>query len=144
MIPSHSEVATTLARELQENLLFCQEALDLVTREHRTLRESDAFDSRTFHERRKTLLPRLDKFLDTLPKHRAAWLRLSSEERARHPEVGALLRANQDSIMRIIVLDRENEQALLRHGLVPPQHLPPAQRQRPHFVADLYRRQGGS
>jgi len=43
--------------------------------------------------------------------------------------------------MRIIVLDRENEQALLRKSLVPPRHLPPANRQRPHFVADLYRRQ---
>ena len=58
-----------------------------------------------------------------------------------HGEIPALLRQNQDLIMKIIVLDRENEQALLRRGLVPPKHLPPAERQRPHFVANLYRRQ---
>ncbi len=43
--------------------------------------------------------------------------------------------------MKIIVLDRENEQVLLRKGMVPARHLPSADRQRPHFVADLYRRQ---
>ena len=42
---------------------------------------------------------------------------------------------------KIILLDRENEQGLLRRGLVPPRELPSVNRQRPHFVADLYRRQ---
>jgi hypothetical protein len=37
-------------------------------------------------------------------------------------------------------LDRENEQLLLRRGLIPPKHLPPVQRQRPHYVASLYQR----
>jgi len=45
--------------------------------------------------------------------------------------------------MKIVLLDRENEQALLRRGLVPPTQLPSVNRQRPHFVAELYRR-GGS
>ena len=55
-----------------------------------------------------------------------------------------LLRQNQDLTMKIILLDRENEQSLLRRGLVPPRELPSVNRQRPHFVADLYRRQGTS
>ncbi len=42
--------------------------------------------------------------------------------------------------MKIIVLDRENEQALLRRGMLPSRSLPPVQRQRPHYVADLYRK----
>ena len=45
--------------------------------------------------------------------------------------------------MKIVLLDRENEQALLRRGLVPTTQLPSVNRQRPHFVAELYRR-GGS
>jgi hypothetical protein len=36
------------------------------------------------------------------------------------------------------VLDRENEQLLLRHQMVPPNRLPSANRQNPHFVARLY------
>jgi DNA-directed RNA polymerase subunit H (RpoH/RPB5) len=69
---------------------------------------------------------------------------MSPEERARHPEVGPLLRRNQDAAMKFILLDRENEQGLLRRGLVPPKQLPSVNRQRPHFVAELYRRQGTS
>jgi hypothetical protein len=59
-------------------------------------------------------------------------------------EVPGMLRQVQDLIMKIIVLDRENEQMLLRNGLVPARHLPSVNQQRPHFVADLYRRQSRS
>ena len=44
--------------------------------------------------------------------------------------------------MKIIMLDRENEQSLLRKGMIPVQQLPAAQRQQAHFVTELYRRQG--
>jgi hypothetical protein len=64
-------------------------------------------------------------------------------ERGQNPAIAPLLRQNQDLIMKIIVLDRENEQTLLRRGLVPPRQLPSLNRQRPHFVTELYRR-GGS
>ena len=93
---------------------------------------------------KKNLLPRLNESLDALRKHRVNWQRLGMDERARFPEIGMLLRQNQDLIMKIVLLDRENEQTLLRRGLVPPRELPSVNRQRPHFVADLYRRQGNS
>jgi hypothetical protein len=54
------------------------------------------------------------------------------------------LRQNQDITMKLIVLDRENEQGLLRRGLLPASELPSANRQRPHYVADLYKRRGQS
>ena len=69
------------------------------------------------------------------------------QQHARRNEPGILeiparlLRQNQDLTMKIILIDRENEQSLLRRGLVPPRELPSVNRQRPHFVADLYRRQ---
>jgi hypothetical protein len=43
--------------------------------------------------------------------------------------------------MKFILLDRENEQGLLRRGMVPARELPSVNRQRPHFVAELYLRQ---
>jgi hypothetical protein len=67
------------------------------------------------------------------------WQNLPPSERAQNPVIGTLIRQNQDVTMKIMLLDRENEQLLLRKGLVPPQHMPPAQRQRPNFVAQLYR-----
>jgi hypothetical protein len=65
---------------------------------------------------------------------------LDPAERQRYPEMPALMRACQDLIMKVIVLDRENEQTLLRRGLLPASRLPAAQEQQPHYVAQLYRR----
>jgi DNA-directed RNA polymerase subunit H (RpoH/RPB5) len=94
-----------------------------------------------FYQLKKNLLPRLNLSLDALRRHRVSWQKLGRNERARYPEIGMLLRQDQDLIMKIILLDRENEQTLLRRGLLPPRELPSVNRQRPHFVAGLYSRQ---
>lgn len=132
--------AEDLAVALRQHLALCQEALELIEREARALCEADPAPQFTLQQGRKSLLARLDESLPRLRQQRAAWLKLPAADRARQPEVAALLRQNQDLIMKALVLDRENEQTLLRRGLVPPRHLPPANRQRPHFVAELYRR----
>jgi flagellar biosynthesis/type III secretory pathway chaperone len=134
--------APELVEILTTHLGVCQELLQAAEQEGQALRRAGKPSLREFFERKKNLLPRFNQSLDGLRKHRVNWQRLSLEERARWPEVGRLLRKNQDLTMKIIVLDRENEQALLRRGLVPPRALPSVNRQRPHFVADLYRRQG--
>jgi flagellar biosynthesis/type III secretory pathway chaperone len=128
--------------DLKQHFALCRELLVVVERESQALRQPENPSLFEFYQLRKTLLPRLNQSLDSLRKHRAHWLKFSLEERARNPEIGLLLRQNQDLTMKIILLDRENEQALLRRGLVPPRELPSVNRQRPHFVAELYRRQG--
>jgi DNA-directed RNA polymerase subunit H (RpoH/RPB5) len=130
--------------DLKKHLALCQELLLTVEREGQTLRRSDNPSLFEFYQLRKNLLPRLNQSLDSLRRHRVSWQKFSLDERARYPEIGMLLRQNQDLTMKIIVLDRENEQSLLRRGLVPPRELPSVNRQRPHFVAELYRRQGAS
>jgi hypothetical protein len=132
----------SLVADLRGHLALCQEVLALVESESQALRRPDTSLAFATYQAKKNLLPRLNQSLNQIRQHRANWRQLDAAQRARFPEVPELLRQNQDLIMKIIVLDRENEQALLRRGLVPPQHLPPAQRQRPHYVADLYRRQG--
>jgi flagellar biosynthesis/type III secretory pathway chaperone len=129
---------------LNEHLALCQELLLVVEREGQALRRSEPPSLFQFYQQKKNLLPRLKQSLDDLRKHRATWQKLSLVERASQPEVGPLLRKNQDLTMKVIVLDRENEQALLRRGLVPPRELPSVNRQRPHFVTDLYRRGGAA
>lgn len=133
-----------IADDLKKHYSLCQELLLTVEREGQTLRRSDNPSLFEFYQLRKNLLPRLNQSLDTLRRHRVSWQKFSLDERARHPEIGMLLRQNQDLTMKIILLDRENEQCLLRRGLVPPRELPSVNRQRPHFVAELYRRQGAS
>jgi hypothetical protein len=46
----------------------------------------------------------------------------------------------QSLLMKVLVLDRENQQAMLRRGLVPARHLPAVAVQKPHYVASLYQR----
>jgi flagellar biosynthesis/type III secretory pathway chaperone len=133
-----------MIQALHEHLSVCQELLLATEQEGQALRRSDKPSLQEFYQRKKNLLPRFNQSLDGLRKHRVNWQKLSLDERGCWPEVGNLLRKNQDLTMKIIVLDRENEQALLRRGLVPPRELPSVNRQRPHFVADLYRRQAVS
>jgi hypothetical protein len=135
-------MSSDLTTDLQEHLKLCEELLNLAQRENHSLRDPGAPSPLEHSQVRRSLLPRLNASLDALRRHRAAWQRLPPAQRAQQPQVVSLLRQNQDLIMKILVLDRENEQCLLRRGLVPPRHLPPASRQRPHFVADLYRRSG--
>jgi hypothetical protein len=132
----------SLVADLRGHLALCQEVLTLVESESQALRRPETDLAFATYQAKKNLLPRLNQSLNQIRQHRANWQQLDAAQRARFPEVPGLLRQNQDLIMKIIVLDRENEQVLLRRGLVPPKHLPPAQRQRPHYVADLYRRQG--
>lgn len=133
-----------LAAELESHENLYRELLALVENEGRLLHDRDVNQPMPGAEKRHRLMPRLNESLDNLKKHRIRWVQASPAERAQHPEISGLLRRNQDLIMKIIVQDRENEQALLRRGMVPPRHLPPASRQRPVFVVDMYRRQGGA
>jgi hypothetical protein len=130
--------------DLRQHLSLCQELLALSEREGQALRRQDNPSLFEFHQLRKNLRPRLNQSLDTLRKHRVNWQKFTLEERAQYPEIGMLLRQNQDLTMKIIMLDRENEQGLLRRGLIPARELPSVNRQRPHYVADLYRRQTSS
>jgi hypothetical protein len=132
-----------IAADLRNHLALHTELLGWVERESQALRQPDGSSPFEVFQARNEALPRLDESLNRLRGHRAAWIAMSPEQRAANPEVRALLRQNLDLILRLIVLDRENEQMLLRRGLVPAKHLPPANRQRPHYVADLYRRQSG-
>lgn len=132
--------------ELNRNLATHQERPTAVESEGCSLRSNDGSPENplTGTDTRKELLPRLNDSLDNLRRHRLAWQQAGSQEREAGPEMAAFLRRCQGLSMKIILQDRENEPAPLRCRLVPPEHLPAANRQRPHFVADMYRRQSGS
>jgi len=133
-----------IVADLKARLALCQELLTVIEREAQALRRSDQPSLFEFYQLRKNLLPRVNESVETLRRHRVEWQKFSPDERSQFPEIGTLLRQNQDLTMKIILLDRENEQALLRRGLLPAKELPSVNRQRPHFVADLYRKKGGA
>ncbi len=132
-----------IASDLRAHVALCEELLKLVQRESQALSSPEDFPRFDFYQHRKALLPRLEQSAAQLKKIRLIWQNLPSEERKLSPEVPKLLRTGQDLTMKILMIDRENEQMLLRRGLLPAKSLPPAQRQRPHYVAELYRRGSG-
>lgn len=129
-----------LLTDLRAHQTVCRELLTLAERESQALRQGQAAVLHQVHQSRKPLLPLLSSSLEKIRQHRAHWQRLTPAERSAQPEISYLVRQAQDLIMRVILLDRENEQGLLRRGLIPPREIPAAQQQRPHFVAGLYKR----
>jgi len=139
--PSSPEFLVALARDLREHLGFCETALSLATEENRALAGAGDYQPFDFYQKRKTLLSGLDASLLRLRTWRQAWQQVDPADRERCAEVKPMFQAIQDLLMRVLLLDRENQQALLRRGLVPPKHLSlAAAPQPPHYVASVYGR----
>ena len=119
--------------DLRAHQVICRELLALAERESQALRQSQ---NAVLHEIYQT-----KKSFEKVRRHRIFWQGLPAAERSAQPEISFLVRQVQDLIMRVILLDRENEQGLLRRGLIPAREIPAAAVQRPNFVANLYRRQ---
>ena len=139
-----SEPFEILLEELQQYFKICEEVHGIVRRENQFLKSEAPQAIHQFQQSRKDLLERLTDTQMRLGIHKTAWLRVPPAVRAKRPEVAHLIRQTLDLIMKTIVLDRENEQLLLRNRMVPANRLPSANRQNPHFVARLYRANRGS
>jgi hypothetical protein len=129
-----------LTSHLRGYLVLCEETLALAGRENQALAGNEGYEPFEFYQGRKALLSRLGDALNLLRTWRQAWQRLDPAERERYSEIKTLLQAVQDSLVKILVLDRENQQALLRRGLVPARQMPSFASQQPHYAAKLYRR----
>jgi len=128
-----------IAQTLREHSALCEEVLALVMREKKAWADHGASPSQELYQAKKALLPKLNQSLEKIRDCRVAWQKMPPKERSQYADVGALLQQTQNLILKIIVLDRENEQVLLRRGLGPTP--PPLPRQQPpHFVTELYRR----
>ena len=128
--------------DLRDYQTICDEALVLTTRENQALSSGGEYQPFEFYQLRTSLLPRLETALVQLRKWREIWLRVSAAERASCSEVKELFQSVQSLLMKLLLLDRENQQALLKRGLVPPRHLAATavQVQKPNFVANVYKR----
>ena len=133
---------TEMLASLRTHHALCLDLLALAERESETLRRAPAPELSPLCQAKKTLLPRLTASLEILRAHRVQWQALRPAERQQQPDIGTLIRQTQDLIMRILLLERENEQSWLRRGLIPARELASVSghQQRPHFVAGLYQR----
>ena len=129
-----------LKDELRAYTKVCEEIHSIVERENHLLKSNEPQGIHRHQQSRRELLERLTSTQQRISVHKSSWVRVPASARAKHPEVGTLIRKTMDLIMRTIVLDRENEQLLLRHQMVPPNSLPSTRRQDPRFVTQLYTR----
>ena len=135
------DALSALANELQTHISLCGEILVVVQQEHQKLKTSSVDDLAALQAGRQGMLERLNAAQESILTHKETWTRLQPTERQQRPDITNLLKQSTDLIMKIVSLDRENEQLMLRNKLVPPSHLPPAQRQNPNLVAKMYKDQ---
>jgi hypothetical protein len=137
--------AQEIAAELRQHHEICREFLALFAEENSALRGTQPWNSAAGAEQRKRLLPQLESVLIRLRSCREQWSQMNVGERARCGEINQLLRDIQHLLPRLLQLDRENQQEMLRRGAVPAAQVSAVAQtavasQRPHFVAGLYQR----
>ena len=129
-----------VAAALEKHLGVCNDLLRLSQKEAEALRSTAPFPADAIREERKALLARLQSSMNSVSGERSRWQQARSPVQENNPELAALVQQTLDTIMRVLVLDRENEQELLRRGLLPARSLPPAAQSQPHFIARTYQR----
>lgn len=92
---------------VDRHLELCDELLQILNEENRALRHNPEGVGEELLERKRSYLPRLDKSLAQLKQ-------LQMETPEILPAVREKLTSAQNKIMRILLLDRENEQLLLK------------------------------
>ena len=135
---SHEELVA-LAHALQAHIDLCGEVLATIQKEHQSLKTNQVEDLTQLQNSRQEMLERLTTAQAGISAHKDAWGALNKAQKQTMPEIGQRLKQCTDLIMKIVSLDRENEQLMLRNKLVPPGHLPPAERQNPNLVAKIYK-----
>jgi len=129
-----------LMRDLRAFAAVCEEALALACQEHLALAGTGNYQPVEFCQLRKDLLARIDSVMVGIRRWRLLWQQGRPVERDSVSDVKAVIQMLQDLIVRILQLDRENQQSLLRHGLVPARHMTACAAPPSNFVASLYRR----
>lgn len=134
------DTADLIAQDLKTHRELCEQILAQAGEEQGMLEREESEKIFQRAEAKKKVLAELTQSLDKVREHRVAWLKVEPTVRQRHPEITELLRETQNLIMKILLIDRENEKAWLRRGLVPSRQIPPVGRQSPKIAANLYRR----
>ena len=130
-----------IADVVKEHRVVCEGLLALAHKESEALKASTPFPAAEIQAERKALLARLETALARLTQERVALQQSGGADNVKSDsQVVQLVQTSLDTIMRVLVLDRENEEALLRRGLLPARSLPPAEQTRPGYVAQRYLR----
>jgi hypothetical protein len=129
-----------LLRDLRLFAAVGEEALALAAREHQALAGVANYEPFEFCRLRKDLLTRLEPLIIGIRHWCQLWQQISPLERAGCSNVIDVIQMLQNLLVKILQLDRGNQQALLRRGLVPARHVTSCAAPPSNYVANLYRR----
>ncbi|HEU5395989.1 MAG TPA: hypothetical protein VFV81_02390 [Verrucomicrobiae bacterium] len=138
--PSPADRFPELLPDLRSFTAVAEDLLRLARREHEALNGDKKYELFEFCSSRKDLIVQLDSLMLRLRRWRRLWQELDPAERAGHSEVTTAIQMLRDLIVKILQLDRENQQAFLRRGLVPAAQVQACAAPPTHYVANLYRR----
>jgi hypothetical protein len=101
----------SVAASLQSHIAACEDAYQLALEENRILKHTSQPPDEMFLAKKRAVLGRLDQSLGELRAHRSA------------PNAGArehrpLIEKAQQLVLKALLLDRENEQLLLKSAVV--------------------------
>jgi hypothetical protein len=129
-----------LLRDLRAFEVLCEQTLALASREHQALSGTGEYRPFDFSKMRKDLLGQLNPLTSEIKRWRQLWQQCSHVERDSVPDVKQAIQMLQNLIVKILLLDRENQQALLRRGLIPACHVTSCAAPPSNYVASLYLR----
>lgn len=114
---------------VDRHLELCDDLLEILNEENRMLRKKEPGVDEALIEEKRKCLPRLDESLLRLKQ-------LHEESPELMPALRDKLVSAQNKIMRILLLDRENEQLLLK--TVVPKVKKPVQKRSMHSIKGIY------
>jgi len=121
----------------------CSEAWMLLSEQNARLQQEGTLNWGSFVDRQKKMLAQLGTSLAQIRANRTSWLSLSADAKMEHPDMLSLLARTQELGLRILALHRENEQLMLRNGLVPVSHVSSIGSKSARHAAGVYQRQAG-
>lgn len=120
---------------------ICRQLLDIVQQENRWLSNASHDEVQLPDQKLKeTLSQNLSKAVSKIQAHRAAL----NDEAKRQPEgnkdpaLQTAIQSATDLIMKIVVIDRENEKLLMKKGMIPPEKIPSSYQYRPSEAVKAY------
>ncbi len=104
--------ASQVEAVLREHIRLCSDLHDLLLEEGRVMRSTNSPPDEAFLLKKREFLPVLDKGLQLLQK-------VNENPSAFPSHLGTLVTEARDQIMKLMMLDRENERLLLKASLPP-------------------------
>ncbi|MBT3482850.1 MAG: hypothetical protein HN457_15615 [Opitutales bacterium] len=101
-----------MERILKEHIRLCSDLHDLFIEEGKIMRSTGTAPDEDFLKKKQEFLPALDKGLELLQ-------RINEDPTAFDRSVGPLVEEARSQVMKLMMLDRENERLLLKTSLPP-------------------------